>query len=187
MGLAHLSCWKLTGTWSFCFFYGHVINAWFRVCKSCPVIFAALYEPAQLKRGIWHCSGLLLAAGESLISVELSAEGCSGLCTTQARYSDPPGPWHDSLAQNLSHQWLPQLQRAQDKTPTSYNQSRYQEFQCISAMPGLTLNLLNGIVLQILGNKPTLVKDRSSPEILSITALVNWEMLSQPQICRELW
>lgn len=38
-------------------------------------------------------------------------------------------------------------------------------------MPGLTLHLLNGKVLQILGNKSTVEKDVSTPEILSITAL----------------
>lgn len=43
----------------------------------------------------------------------------------------------------------------------------------------MTLNLLNGKVLRILGNKSTVEKDRSSPEILTITALVNWEMVSQ--------
>lgn len=85
------------------------------------------------------------------------------------------GLWHDSLAPNPSHQWLPQLQRAQDKILPSYNQSKG-----ISAMPGLTLNLLNGKVLQILGNKSTVEKDRYSPEMLSITALVNWEIVPQP-------
>lgn len=54
-------------------------------------------------------------------------------------------------------------------------------------MPGLTLHLLNGKVLQILGNKSTVEKDVSTPEILSITALVNWEMVSQLHIYRELW
>lgn len=93
-GLAHLSHWKLSGLLSSCFFYRHGIHAWFGVCKSFPVIFTALYELAQPKWGTWHCPGLLLAAGESLDRVDLSAQGCTGLhralCTTQTRRADPP-------------------------------------------------------------------------------------------------
>lgn len=153
--------------------------AWYQCLISSlqilPCFFAALYEPAQPKGGIWHCSGLLLAAGESLVSVELSAQWCTGLCSTQARYSDPPGSLTGLISPKPSTSMAP-------PAPKSLRQDSniLQPVKGHLSNAWADLYLLNGKVLKILGNKSTIEKDRSTPKILSITALVNWEMVSQP-------